>query len=61
MVYKTLHDLAHAYMSNMFQNVSQVSSGQHDLANLTSCMDLGETYVLADGRSGRVEQYCTTP
>ncbi len=25
MVYKTLHDLAPPYMSNMFQNVSQVS------------------------------------
>ncbi len=26
MVYKTLHDLAPPYMSNMFQNVKQVSS-----------------------------------
>ncbi len=26
MVYKTLHDLAPPYMSNMFQNVSEVSS-----------------------------------
>ncbi len=48
-------------MSNMFQNVSQCHQGQHDLANQTSGMYLGETYVLADGHSGKVKQYCITP
>ncbi len=58
MVYKTLHDLALLYMSNIFQSVSLVS-GQHDLAYLTSCMYLGETYELADDHSGTLEQYKT--
>ncbi len=61
MAYKTLHDLALPYMSNMSKMSHTCHPGQHDLSNLTSSMYLGETYVLPDGHFGTVEQYCTTP